>query len=119
MTPEALGGQFDVVLHLGLLYHLAKPLEALELTKAMARGQIVLETTVHPSDEHAVYLKWEEPFDIRMVADEGLVTLPTKSAVELMLRHLKFSRWFEIPVRNGDLPAEYLTHRRASWLIDV
>src|SRR5262245_53196361 len=36
MSPERLGGTFDVVLNLGILYHLAKPLEALELTKTMA-----------------------------------------------------------------------------------
>jgi 2-polyprenyl-3-methyl-5-hydroxy-6-metoxy-1,4-benzoquinol methylase len=119
MTPEALGGRFDVVLNLGLLYHLPKPLEALERTKAMARHLIVLDTTVHPSDETAVYLKWEEPFDIRMAADEGLVALPTKASVELMLRHLKFSRWFEIPLRNNDLPIDYLTRRRATWLIEI
>jgi 2-polyprenyl-3-methyl-5-hydroxy-6-metoxy-1,4-benzoquinol methylase len=119
MTPEALGGQFDVVLNLGLLYHLAKPLEALERTKAMARGQILLDTAVHPSDELAVYLRWEEPFDIRMAAEEGLVALPTKASLELMLRHLKFRGWTEIPVRSGDLPIDYLTRRRASWLIDV
>jgi 2-polyprenyl-3-methyl-5-hydroxy-6-metoxy-1,4-benzoquinol methylase len=119
MTPDALGGQFDVVLNLGLLYHLAKPLEALERTKAMARGRIVLDTAVHPSDEIAVHLKWEEPFDIRMAADEGIAALPTKAAVELMLRHVKFSRWFEVPLRSGDLPIDYLTRRRITWVIDV
>ena len=119
MNPETLGGQFDVVLNLGLLYHLPKPLEALELTKAMARKHILLDTTVHPSEELAIYLKWEEPFDIRMAADEGLVALPTKSGVELMLRHLQFDRWMEIPVRSRDLPIDYLTRRRVSWLIEV
>lgn len=119
MTPEALGGQFDIVLNLGLLYHLAKPLEALELTKAMARQQIVLDTAVYPSDELAIYLKWEEPFDIRMAAGEGLVCLPTKSSIELMLRHLKFKSWFEVPVRSNDLPIDYLTRRRATRLIEV
>jgi 2-polyprenyl-3-methyl-5-hydroxy-6-metoxy-1,4-benzoquinol methylase len=119
MTPDALGGPFDVVLNLGLLYHLAKPLEALERTKAMARGRILLDTAVHPSDELAVYLKWEEPFDIRMAAEEGLAALPTKGSVELMLRHLKFREWFEIPVRSGEMPVDYLTGRRAAWVIDV
>jgi len=37
MRPEHLGGQFDIVLNLGFLYHVPKPLEALELTIGMAR----------------------------------------------------------------------------------
>ena len=38
MTPDALGGTFDVVLTLGILYHLPKPVEALERTKAIVAG---------------------------------------------------------------------------------
>ena len=119
MSPETLGGEFDIVLNLGFLYHVPAPLEALELTKRMARNHVLLDTAVHPSEELALYLKWEEPCDIRMATHEGVVALPTKAALELLLRHLKFSRWTEIPVRTRDLPIEYLTHRRASWLIEV
>jgi hypothetical protein len=42
MSPETLGGAFDVVLNLGFLYHLPKPVEALELTKRMSRQRILL-----------------------------------------------------------------------------
>lgn len=119
MSPRTLGGQFDVVLNLGFLYHASEPLEALELTKAMARDRILLDTAVHPSEEPAIHLKWEEPFDIRMAARGGVVGLPTKSGVELMLRHLNLKQWIEIPVRTSDLPLDYLTRRRASWLIEV
>lgn len=119
MSPEALGGKFDIVLNLGFLYHVPKPVEALELTKIMASKHILLDTAVHPSGELAFYLKWEEPFDIRTAVDEGIVALPTKPSVELMLRHLKVNGWFEIPVRTQDMPLDYLTSRRASWLIDV
>jgi SAM-dependent methyltransferase len=119
MSPAVLGGRFDVVLNLGFLYHVANPLEALELTKTMARRHILLDTAVHPSEELTIHLKWEEPFDIRMAVDEGIVALPTKPSVELMLRHLKVNRWFEIPVRTQDMPLDYLTGRRASWLIEV
>jgi len=85
----------------------------------MARNHILLDTTVHPSEELAIYLKWEEPCDIRMAAQEGIVALPTKAAIELMLRHLKFRSWIEIPLRSSELPIDYLTRRRASWLIEV
>lgn len=119
MSPELLGGGFDVVLNLGFLYHVPNPLEALERTKRMAAEHILLDTAVHPAPECAIHLKWEEAFDIRMAVDEGVVALPTKPAVELMLRHLGFSTWFEIPVRSRDIPIDYLTSRRASWLIQV
>lgn len=119
MSPEALGGGFDVVLNLGFLYHVPEPVEALGRTKTMAREHILLDTAVHPAPECAIHLKWEEPFDIRTAADEGVVALPTKSAVELMLKHLRFGGWFEIPTRSRDMPVDYLSGRRASWLIKV
>jgi SAM-dependent methyltransferase len=119
MTPEALGGTFDVVLNLGVLYHLPKPLDALELTKAMTRGHILLDTATHPSTENAIYLNWEEPFDIRAAAGAGVVAFPTRAAVELLLRHLGVKRSIQIPVRTNDLPLDYHTGKRASWLIEV
>src|SRR5262249_43821504 len=33
MSPESLGGVFDIVLNLGILYHLPDPLEALRITR--------------------------------------------------------------------------------------
>lgn len=119
MAPDVLGGTFDIVLNLGFLYHVPEPLDALARTKAMARKHILLDTAVHPSEELAIHLKWEEPFDIRAAVDAGMVAFPTKSAVELMLRHLKVKRSVEIPVRTRDLPIDYLTTKRASWLIEV
>ena len=119
MSPETLGGTFDVVLNLGFLYHVPKPVEALERTKRMTRRHILLDTGLHPSEEPALYLKWEESIDIRMAADEGVVAVPTKRGVELMLRHLRVRSAVEIPVRTRDLPLDYLTGRRASWLIEV
>jgi SAM-dependent methyltransferase len=119
MRPDRLGGTFDVVLNLGILYHLAEPIRALELTRAMARRHILLDTSIYPSDDFLVYLKWEEPFDIRMAAREGIVALPTGRSVELMLRHIGVRSWYRIPVRGRDIPDVYRTDRRASWLIEI
>jgi 2-polyprenyl-3-methyl-5-hydroxy-6-metoxy-1,4-benzoquinol methylase len=118
MTSEKLG-QFDVVLNLGILYHLAEPLRALQRTRAMARDIILLDTTINSSADSILRMRWEEPLDIRDAFTAGVVAHPSKSAIELMLRHIGVSSFHEIPIRSADLPRDYLTNRRASWLIRV
>jgi SAM-dependent methyltransferase len=117
MRPETFGGPFDIVLNLGLLYHLPDPLDVLARTAAMARGLVLLDTAIFPSEDALVRLKWEAPFDIRMAAREGVAGEPSKRAVELMLRHLGLTGVFEIPMRSDDLPLVYRRGQRASWLI--
>jgi len=119
MTPEALGGQFDVVLNLGLLYRLAKPVEALEATAAMSRNLILLDTAIHRSDKPVIRLQWETSEDIRDTAQDGMVVYPSGRAIDMMLRHLRFPRCKRLPNRSPDLPTDYLVGRRASWLIHV
>jgi len=119
MSPQALGGTFDVVLNLGILYPLPKPIAALELTKAMARERILLDTAVNPRLESAILLDWEEAHDIRSADTAGIVAYPSRSAIELMLKHIGAARWEEIPIRSRDVPRDYLNHKRASWIIEV
>lgn len=45
LSPDAIG-TFDLVLFLGVLYHLRHPLLALEKVAAVTRGQLILETEV-------------------------------------------------------------------------
>ena len=44
LSPDALGRRFDVVLFLGVLYHLKDPLGALERVASVCQGLLVLET---------------------------------------------------------------------------
>lgn len=47
---RAVDGEFDIVLCLGLLYHLRDPLAALDLVRSLCRGTLYLETAVlHPA----------------------------------------------------------------------
>ena len=46
ITPERVGGTFDVVLLLGVLYHLPNPLLALERVASVTSGLLVVETVV-------------------------------------------------------------------------
>jgi len=119
MDPARLGGTFDVVLNLGLLYHLAKPLDALELTRRMAREYIVLDTVVQADRAPVLLLGWEEPEDIGSLVRAGLVMYPSKRAVEMMLKQVGLADYREIPLRSTDLPVQYLRDERATWLIRV
>jgi 2-polyprenyl-3-methyl-5-hydroxy-6-metoxy-1,4-benzoquinol methylase len=119
MSPQALGGTFDVVLNLGLLYHLPNPIEALQLTKSLAREVILLDTEVYRSNEALVKYRWEEPVDIRMANLSGIIAVPSRTSIDLVLKQIGASAWFEIPVRTADMPNDYLIHKRASWLIKV
>ena len=44
ISPSSVGGTFDVVLHLGVLYHLRDPVTSLELAAAVCDDLLVLET---------------------------------------------------------------------------
>ena len=46
LSPDALGGRFDIVLMLGVLYHLRDPLRVLERVASVTAGLLVLETEV-------------------------------------------------------------------------
>jgi SAM-dependent methyltransferase len=119
MSPQSLGGTFDIVLNLGILYHLADPVGALKRTKLMAKENILVDTAVYPAKSSLMRLRWEDPIDIRTAVNPGVVIQPSKSSMELMLQHIGVSNWFEIPVRTRDMPRDYLRLLRASWLVDV
>ena len=44
LTPEAVGGEYDVVLFLGVMYHLEDPIGVLRRVASCCRGLLVLET---------------------------------------------------------------------------
>lgn len=50
LSPEAIGGPFDLVLCLGVLYHLRHPLLALERVRSVTRERLVLETHITFTD---------------------------------------------------------------------
>ena len=48
-----------------------------------------------------------------------MIAYPSKSGLDIMLKHIGAAEWREIPIRTTDMPADYLKHRRASSLIRV
>jgi SAM-dependent methyltransferase len=120
MSPQSLGGQFDIVLFIGSLQVLPKPLQALELVKSMTQQTILLDTIVLNTNDTMVVLNWDdEPIDIRQASRAGIVARPSKSSVELMLRHIGAAKCYELPVTAAQIPRSYREFRRASWLITV
>lgn len=119
MSPHALGGTFDIVLNLGILYHLPAPLEALRLTAAMTCSRVLLDTEIYRSPEAAIQLRWEDPKSIRSANRSGIVALPSRQGLELMLKDLGAKEWVEIPIHVANMPQDYRTQNRASWLITM
>jgi 2-polyprenyl-3-methyl-5-hydroxy-6-metoxy-1,4-benzoquinol methylase len=119
MTPQSLHGMFDAVLNMGVLSHLSDPFEVLLRTKTMSKKCILLDSGVFPSENPFIRLKWEVPVGIATAKDPGVISYPTKRSIDFLLRHLGVAEWFEIPVRNKDIPRSYCENRRATWLIQV
>jgi 2-polyprenyl-3-methyl-5-hydroxy-6-metoxy-1,4-benzoquinol methylase len=119
MNPKFLGGTFDIVLNMGILFHVSNPLEALKLSKMMSHKNILLDTAVFASKNPFIKLLWEEPVDTWTTRNAGIVTYPSKRAIDMMLMHCGVTSWFEIPLRFRDLPIDYRKQRHASWIIEV
>jgi tRNA (mo5U34)-methyltransferase len=90
LSPETAGGTFDLVLFLGVLYHLKHPLLGLEHVASVTAGQLILET-------HADFMEMSEPL-MAYYPDRELNNDPTNwwgpnpAAVEAMLRTVGFRR---------------------------
>ncbi len=84
-------GQFDVVLYLGVLYHMKEPLTSLERVRRVTREVAVIETeAVHLQGiEHEVLLQFYAGSSLRI--DFGNWYVPTISALHNMCRAAGFS----------------------------
>src|SRR4051812_29615572 len=88
-TPQQLG-TFDVVLFLGVLYHMRHPLLALERMAAMTRDMLVLETHVESLGVRRPLAAFS-PHD-GLAGDDSEWWGPNVSAVEALLRAAGFTR---------------------------
>ncbi|HEY6428160.1 MAG TPA: DUF1698 domain-containing protein [Acidimicrobiales bacterium] len=88
---EALG-RFDVVLYLGVLYHMKEPLTCLERVRAVTNEVAVIETeAVHLSGfEHEVLLQFHAGSSLRV--DFGNWYVPTIQALHNLCRAAGFSQ---------------------------
>lgn len=74
-------GRFDVVLCLGLLYHVSRPVELMEAIAGTDADIVLIDTTVVERD-HQAFHTGREPLDQRRNAvDRPLILTPTRRAV--------------------------------------
>jgi SAM-dependent methyltransferase len=78
------GGPFDIVLCLGLLYHVCKPMELLERVASVNTDLLLIDSTVLNDERKLIALRHEPLDDPRMSADYQLVFLPSPAAVHDM-----------------------------------
>jgi tRNA (mo5U34)-methyltransferase len=89
ISPETVG-EFDVVLFLGVLYHLRDPLGALERVASVTRGRLILETHVDLCHLKQPALAFYQ--DRELCNDPTNWFGPNPPAVEAMLRSVGFAR---------------------------
>ncbi len=84
-------GQFDVVLYLGVLYHMKEPLTCLERLRAVTKQVAVIETeAVHIQGfDHEVLMQFHAGSDLRV--DFGNWYVPTIEALHNLCRAAGFS----------------------------
>src|SRR4051812_19373771 len=74
-------GRFDLVLFLGLLYHVSKPMSLLEWIASRNSDPLVIDTMLSSLLGSAFEVFHEPLDDPRAACDHGLVLVPTRAAV--------------------------------------
>lgn len=101
LSPETAGGTFDLVLFLGVLYHLKHPLLGLERIASVTRDQLILETHVDCVDVKRPVMAYYPGTELN--GDPTNWWGPNPAAVEAMLQTVGFSR-IETVHRQEDPP---------------
>jgi tRNA (mo5U34)-methyltransferase len=83
-------GKFDIVLCLGLFYHISKHMTLLEAISRVNTDVLVIDTTLCTSRGSLLELERESLDDARNAIDHELVMRPTQSAVVEMVREFGY-----------------------------
>jgi tRNA (mo5U34)-methyltransferase len=90
LSPEAVGGTFDVVLLLGVLYHLRHPLLALERVASVTGDMLILSTSIDMVSHSRPAAAFYPGTDLN--GDPTNWWGPNPACVEAMLRDVGFQR---------------------------
>jgi tRNA (mo5U34)-methyltransferase len=83
-------GQFDVVLFLGVFYHLKSPLTGLEIAAGLARERLVIETLTGLNDLDEPVMRFLQRFEL--ANDPTNYWVPNMLCLERMLKQLGFTK---------------------------
>jgi len=83
-------GSFDIVFLLGLMYHICKPMELLEILAAMNTDVLLIDTLISTLPGSLLEIRHEDTDEPRHAVDYGLVTVPTRQAVEEMVAQFDY-----------------------------
>jgi 2-polyprenyl-3-methyl-5-hydroxy-6-metoxy-1,4-benzoquinol methylase len=107
-------GEFDVVLYLGLLYHLEHPVLALERLYETTAELAVVDTTVVPDSGVLCRIQADVVHDQNY--SNRLAFVPSRAAVAAMLRHVGFRKVVLVPNAPATPPPDYESGRRATFI---
>ncbi len=109
-------GSFDVVLCLGLLYHVSKPVTLLEMIDPISRDLLIIDTTLSGLPGSLLHLKRENLEDPRAGIGYDLVTYPSRQAVIDMARRFGYSVVVPKPrFSDWEGAADYRFHKRRAF----
>lgn len=77
----ASAGVFDIVLVLGVMYHVNRPIELMQRVSGVNTDMVVIDTALYRSDEAVFGLRHESVSDPRNALRDGLVMLPSRAAL--------------------------------------
>ena len=95
ITPEAIGGQFDVVLFLGVLYHVKDPLICLERMAAVTGECLIIETETALDILPWPVMRYYKRYELN--DDPTNYWAPNKLCLTTMLQELGFTRFESVP----------------------
>jgi hypothetical protein len=122
LLPTLAPQRFDTVFCLGFLYHTVQHIALLSGIARLRPSNIIIDTDVDPDSRPVVYLAEEDATDVANATAAGgfaLVGIPSRGAVELMLRHvgygdIRFVDWLALGVTDWKGLGAYRDGRRVS-----
>jgi tRNA (mo5U34)-methyltransferase len=84
------GTGFDIVLCLGLMYHISKPVELFEIMSGVGAEIIVIDTAVSLAPGSVFEVRHEDLDDPRNAVDRELLLIPTRQAVIDLAGHFGY-----------------------------
>src|SRR5215210_3088430 len=84
-------GTFDVVLCLGLMYHISKPMELMEKISEVNDDILVVDTTLSMARGSSLKIVPQDPDSYMSAVDRPIAMRPTKRAVRDLAEHAGYS----------------------------